>query len=370
MKILIATPLYPPDIGGPATYTKLLEKELPKKGIAVLVVNFAEVRHLPKGLRHLIYFFKVWRQARAVEIVYAQDPVSVGLPAMLAAKLRRKKFMVRIPGDYAWEQAVLRYDINGTLDEFVNENKNYPLTIRLFKKIETLVCRQAKIIVVPSQYLKRVVLAWGISETKIKVIHNAFDNQFSDLTKSSARESLKLDGRILVSAGRLVPWKGFLKLIEVVNSLKQDYPDLKLIIIGDGPERKKLDQVINENKLEKKVILTSRLSKDRLFEYLKAADLFVLNTAYEGLSHQILEVMALSVPVAVSSVGGNPELITEDETGWLFPYNDQPKIRQAIKDILDNPTEANRRAEAGKNKLKDFGLDQAILKITDTLNSL
>ena len=79
-KVLIATGLYPPEIGGPATYTKLLETRLPEYGFEISVLPFSSVRHLPKIIRHAAYFLKCLSRARAADIVFAQDPVSVGLP--------------------------------------------------------------------------------------------------------------------------------------------------------------------------------------------------------------------------------------------------------------------------------------------------
>src|SRR5882757_11201743 len=104
MKILLATPLYPPDSGGPSTYAKMLADELPKRGIEVTLLKFSEVRHLPPGVRHIAYFLKCISRARGVDAVYALDPVSVGVPASFAAKVLGKKFILRVPGDYAWEQ--------------------------------------------------------------------------------------------------------------------------------------------------------------------------------------------------------------------------------------------------------------------------
>ena len=86
MKLVIATPLYPPEIGGPATYSRLLEEGLPMKGIEVELVKFSEVRHLPKLIRHYVYYRQVLKAARRADAVLALDPVSVGLPAMKAAR--------------------------------------------------------------------------------------------------------------------------------------------------------------------------------------------------------------------------------------------------------------------------------------------
>src|SRR3989344_2242944 len=105
MKVLIATGLYPPEIGGPATYSKCLEELLPAQGIKVAVLPFSRVRRWPKVVRHIAYFFLVLREGYRTDAVYAQDPVSVGLPAFFGAFLMRKPFFLKVVGDYAWEQS-------------------------------------------------------------------------------------------------------------------------------------------------------------------------------------------------------------------------------------------------------------------------
>src|SRR3989339_1894470 len=107
-KILIATPLYPPDIGGPATYAKTLEIELPKRGLVVSIVSFSSVRHLPKGFSHLAYFFKLLKAAWRADLIFALDPISVGLPAHAVSKLLGKPLYVKIVGDFAWEQLQIK----------------------------------------------------------------------------------------------------------------------------------------------------------------------------------------------------------------------------------------------------------------------
>ncbi|MEK7531600.1 MAG: hypothetical protein AAB545_01600, partial [Patescibacteria group bacterium] len=109
MKMLIATGLFSPDIGGPATYSKILLEKLPREGIETTILPFGAVRHLPRLLRHLVYFFRVLLAGRSVDVIYAQDPVSVGFPVFLASKVLKKPFLLKIVGDYAWEQGVQRF---------------------------------------------------------------------------------------------------------------------------------------------------------------------------------------------------------------------------------------------------------------------
>src|SRR3989338_2155072 len=295
--ILICAGIYPPDGCGPATYSKLLFDELPKWGAGADVLNFGKVRHLPKIIRHIAYFFKALKMGKKADVIYAQDPVSVGLPAMLAAKILRKKFILKVVGDYAWEQFQQKSEIRNpksetnpkfkTLEKFQTEK--FDIKTELRRKIQKYVAQNAYKIIVPSNYLKNIVLKWEIGEDKIKVIYNAFEAPALGKTKEELRKKLGLSGTVLISAGRLVPWKGFNKLIEIMMETIKEISDAKLYIIGSGPECEALELKVKSLKLQDKVILTNQLAHKDTLEYLKAGDVFVLNTGYEGFSHFLLE---------------------------------------------------------------------------------
>ena len=195
MKILIATGIYPPSVGGPATYSKMLHDELPLKGIEVEIFSFDEVRHLPKGISHIVYFAKAFSRARGCDIVYAQDPVSVGLPAFFASLFFHKRFFLKVVGDYAWEQGMQRFGVTDLLDEFSKRpSSNYSFPVRFLRGIESFVALRAEKIIVPSKYLKRIVSRWGPLEEKISVIYNAFegiDNLTSPLPRVDGKNNCR-----------------------------------------------------------------------------------------------------------------------------------------------------------------------------------
>lgn len=330
MRILIATGIYPPDIGGPATYSKLLADTFPGRGIEVEVLSFGEVRKFPKAARHLMYLFKTLKRGWHADIIFAQDPVSVGLPAMIAAAMVQKRFLLRLGGDYAWEQGVGRYHITDTLDDFSQKN-DYPFFVRALKYIQKMVALYAERVIVPSNYLKRIIENWGVPSSKIKVIYNAFAANPLKEDKIILRKKLQLSGTVILSAGRLVPWKGFSTLIATLSMLRHEIPDAKLYIAGDGPERGALELQVANYKEQGDVIFLGRLSHETLREYIKAADVFALNTGYEGFSHQLLEVMAEGVPIVTTPVGGNSELIENGTTGILVEYNSKEGLLDAIK---------------------------------------
>lgn len=366
-KVLICTGIYPPQIGGPATYSKLLEDKLPGRGIDIKVQSFGWVIKYPKIIRHILYFFKVLIYGMNKDIIYAQDPASVGFPALIAAKILGKKFYLKIVGDYAWEQGSQRSGVTDLLDQFSTEYDKYPLQVRLMKKIEFFVANHADKIIVPSNYLKKIVMNWGINGDKIQVIYNAFHVPDFNGSREEMRKKFNINFPTIISVGRLVPWKGFDTLIALMKDISKEINGVKLYIVGDGPDKDYLDNCVKKSGAEDLVVLTGKMKQNDLFEYIKASDLFVLNTSYEGLSHQLLEVLYLEVPILCSDAGGNMEVIDNGLDGELFKYNDKETIKNSIINILKNKEIANKYVEKGKEKLDFFGEERMLQEVTEML---
>lgn len=366
-KILICTGIYPPDIGGPATYSKMLFEELPKIGMEAEILSFGAVRRLPKIIRHFSFFLKALKMAKKADIIFAQDPVSVGLPSYLAAKFAGKKFILKIVGDYAWEQSQQKENFI-TLEEF--QKRKFDFKTELRRKIQKFVAKRADKVIVPSEYLKKTVLAWKIKEFKIKVIYNAFD--FSEIieSKEEIRKKLNLSGTVIISSGRLVPWKGFGALVEIIPELVKKIPDINLVIIGDGPESPNLKSQISNLGLDDKIILTGQLPHRDLLHYLTAGDIFVLNTGYEGFSHLILEAMAMGIPIIATSVGGNPELIEDGKSGALTKYGDNEQLKEKIFNLYNDKATSFYFSENAKKKVKNFSKEKMLEETTGLFNAL
>jgi len=335
MKIVIATPLYPPEIGGPATYAKLLYEGLPEKGIEVELIKFSSVKYLPKFLRHYVYYRHVLRSARSADVILALDPVSVGLPAMYAAKKAEKPYIVKIVGDYAWEQGQQRFGVTQNLDEFV-KIKNVPFPVRVLRRIQTCVARSATHVIVPSEYLKDIVTAWGIQKEKIHVIYNGIE--LPALIPTHQKD----DGEyLIVSGGRRVSWKGF----EAIERVAQGHTNWR-------------------------VFIASGLPRGEVLGWIKAADVFVLNSHYEGLSHMLIEAMMLGTPVIATNTGGNKTLIMHEKTGLLIPPGDDASLREALTIVAHNPGAARERAFAAQKCMDNFSLSRMLDGTAQLLKSL
>ena len=369
--ILIATGLYPPESGGPATFARLAEEYLTTHGCIVTVIPFSKVRSYPKVIRHIAYFFLLQKHARTAQLVLTLDPISVGIPARLVATLARKPFVVRLGGDYAWEQGTQRFGITCRLDDF-HTQQNLPVMVRILSWLQSRVVRSADRVIAPSQYLKSIITTWGVNPDTIEVIYSVSD--FSPVTTTARETSLQFSHDsshpILLSISRLVPWKGFMSLIEVVARLREQYPKILLYIGGDGPQSAELEAKIAERQLGENVRMLGRLSPADMTTLSRDIDMFILNTEYEGFSHLLLEFMQLRVPIITTAVGGNPELITDRVSGRLLPVGDLGALQDAIVELTEQPAIGQSYVEFATKRVAEFSEEASMMRVRDLLFSL
>lgn len=365
MKLVIATPLYPPDSGGPATYAKLLYEGLSPQGIEVELVKFGDVRHLPKVIRHIAYFWRVQKAARNADAVLALDPVSTGLPALLAAKLARKPFLVKIVGDYAWEQGRQRFGVQQTLDDFVLMRK-VPSPVHMLRKVQSFVARNAERIIVPSEYLEDIISTWDVPHTKIKVIYNAVRIEDTGAVPKTVEH---LPRPLIVSVGRLVPWKCMEGVIDAVALLREQGVGASLAIVGDGPDRIAL-VAYAENKLKTGYVFTGELSHADTLATMKSAGVFTLNSTYEGLSHLLIEALMLGTPTVATRVGGNPEVIKHKENGLLVESGDTLELSRALEHVLTDEKLCSHLSTGARESAKHFSVETMLNSVVAVLRGI
>ena len=217
MKILVVTGIFPPDIGGPATYIPEIAKALLQKGHEVTVVTTSEPewldfddsqhpfpvvrmnRRMHLGLRPLYFAKTILHHTKKVDVVLANG---VFFEATVASSLATKPIVQKIVGDPAWERARNRA---WTTDNFeVFQKTCYGSRIETLKRLRTFLTRRAERVIVPSRYLASWVGRWGIPQNKILVIYNSVPSLDSvDPTHVPLTSPVKL-----VTACRLVALEG------------------------------------------------------------------------------------------------------------------------------------------------------------------
>src|ERR1043166_7495967 len=132
MRFLIATGIYPPEIGGPAYYAKNLSEALQAKGHTVDIGTFGTLKKFPTGIRHLLLFLKIIPEVSQADVVIALDTFSAAIPAYFAARLFRKPVIVRTGGDFLWEQYIERTGDLLPLPFFYEKHQPFSLLERMY----------------------------------------------------------------------------------------------------------------------------------------------------------------------------------------------------------------------------------------------
>lgn len=373
--VCLITGIFPPDIGGPATYVSRLATSLYQQGHEVCVMTLGDdhqkflfpvqrvSRHLPLPLRLLSLFFALLRYGRNSRVWYING---LELPAVLAGKFLRKRLVMKIVGDYAWERAMNRGLTTDGIDDFQGKTQGWQ--VELHKNVRAWSARQADKVITPSRYLKTLVHGWGVPEQKIQVIYNAVEfcsENLSPKTEIRAQLGVSSEDRLLITIGRLVSWKGIHQLIQLLPQLEES---VKLLIVGDGPEKNTLTELARNLSVWHRTKFLGKVSRNQGFAYMKASDVFVLNTAYEGFSHVLLEAMMVGIPVITTSVCGNPELVTTEKNGILVQHGNMAELQEQLERVLGDSELRKRLINGGKHTIQCFSWETLLRETLQALN--
>lgn len=382
MKILLATPVYPPEIGGPATYTvEIVERLHNNHDIKIValadnpkVLDGASLTTISKKQR---IWTRLWKTYKAIlkegkdrDVIYVQNALAAGFPAVLAGKKLGKPVLIKFVGDEAWERSKQYGYTKKRLDEFHEAPEvEGTLRIKLMKKLQGWTFRNAHLVTTPSEYLKTVLVKhYGLHPDKCIVNYNAirqkedFDVDYSDVQKKAHQ---------LVATARLVNWKGIDGIVKAVALLKEDIPDIHFVIAGDGPEEENIKKLIKELGVEKHVTMLGRVSRVETRKLRKESELYILNSTYEGLPHTVLTSFSAEIPVIATNIGGTNEAVYDGETGLLVEPNNPEGLADAIKKLLDNEELQQKFIINGTQLLRDkFSWDAHIKQLEDILSSL
>jgi len=364
MKILIITGIYPPDIGGPAQHCCRLKKELETRGNRVSVFTYGKqlsddnengVMRISRNSNWLLRQIKAARAIIKVgtksDIIYVNG---LDLPVFLASFfLKKPKKIMRIVRDFAWEYGQRNLNLKSSVDSFQSENKSFLLSI--LRKIQILTINKMDKTIVPSNYLKKIISGWSIDEKKITVLKNAYKPP----DKQGGGEYKKKE-HTLLTIGRFVPWKRIDGLIKMFSELSEDY---KLIIIGEGPQEKYLENLISAFDLWKRVRFPGPMEENEIFEHMKSSECLLLNSTYEGLSHVLIEAQFAGLPSVVTDVGGNREVIENGFNGFLVKADEYEEFKESIVKVCENTSLKKEMRTNCIIKSSDFSWDNYLEKL-------
>jgi glycosyltransferase involved in cell wall biosynthesis len=332
-----------------------LTEELKKLGVdQLLMCPFNSAVHqycLKHHLPHVTYFKG-----------FSANPM-VALRVAHVCK-REKIDLIHVHDSHAHNFAVLSAVLtNNDLPIVVSRRVDFaisPTSMSLFKynhpKIKRILC--------VSQAIAEIMKPDIQDHSKLKVIHSGIDLKRFEAIEKAARLrkefAIPQDHAIIGCVAALAPHKDYPTLIRTAKRMRDEGVKATFIAVGEGPSRKEIEQLIQQEQLENQVILTG--FRENVPALLKEFDLFLMTSETEGLGTSILDAMASGIPVVATAAGGIVELIEHGVNGWLAPVKSDEKLAEGIKKLLDNTALADQYAAASKLKATAFSKEQTAKK--------
>ena len=366
MKILVTTGIFPPDVGGPARFVPEICKKLSlNHDITVVTYSnkpFEEFRYDFKVLRlnrnsiKLIRFLRtimtIYKLGKEVDVIFVNG---IWLEVYITNIILKKRIYRKIVGDPVWEKFNNKNSNFIDFDKFQNAKKNFYYTLLTFLRNNSF--KSSDLIIVPSDHLKLFVRKAGYNG-KIIQINNG--------TKITEYNEEITDNNFLI-VSRLVKHKNIDLVIKTFKKINDNLSlNFKLDIVGDGPEYKNLENLINKLNLTEKIFLIGKKNEAEVEKYYKEAKFFIQASSYEGSPHSILEAINYKNFVIATNFGGVIEILSPNFSE-LIPLEQGMINVETLYKVLENMLTNNlsttsKTNEAKKNLINNYN-------INDTINS-
>lgn len=326
MKIVLATGIYPPDIGGPATYVRALAEELVRRGSTVVVLTYGKndrvnsrgawpVVYVPKWgflLRWLRYARALRVHAGDADVVYALSSVSAGVP-LLFSRVKGPRRVLRLGGDFGWERYTARGGQLGLRAWYASRPWSRCLMRRLLRQFQ------------------HVVFSTRFQEEMYEEVyrelppHSVLENALPEGTPQLHCKHVPFR---LLYLGRFVGFKNLPLLLRAVAKA----PGVRLTLIGDGPLEKPLRQLASDLLLDQRVTFLASVQGEEKEEVFREYDLLILPSITEISPNVALEARAAGLPVLLTDQTGLSSLLTSGIT--LAALSTPVEILRALADAM------------------------------------
>ncbi len=356
MRVLVTVGIFPPDIGGPATFVpkiaKYFQDELNYE-IEILTLSDNKNlninddfsvkridRNLPIIYRWLKTIFTIYKLGKNKDLIFVNG---LGTETTIANIFLKKKIIRKIVGDPVWERAYSKAKISESFDEF--QVKNYGFSISLQKKVRSFSIKKSDIVVTPSKHLKNFILNLGF-KNKIEIINNGV------FIPEENTNIFTNDQINITIVSRLVSHKNIEKIIKAISDLNS--PLINLNIIGDGPELNQLQKISLESNNKDNIIFHGKLNRDDINHIFLKSDIYIQASNYEGLPHSLLEAMSYGIPVLCTPVGECKEILGNEDRGYILDLPvSKNNIKSKISEIIGEKNIANIKGERGKDFINE-----------------
>lgn len=377
MRVAIFSLAYMPFVGGAEIAIKEITERLPHdfacftyKFFSDLkdkeIIGNIEIARVGKGRKRsrnyygqffgkIVYIFSAWRAAerahkiKPFHVIWAIMASYAGMAALLF-KLRHPKIPLLL-----------------TLQEGDSE-AHILRRVGIFYLLWRLIFKKADCVQTISHYLADLARRHG-AKCPIEVVPNGVDiDAFNTTSTTRIRQNIPK----IITTSRLVHKNGIDILIRAVAEIKKlRNLEVKVQILGGGPDEKKLKHLAKNLKVDNQIEFLGYIESEKIPEYLAQADIFVRTSRSEGLGNSFLEAMGAGLPVIGTSVGGIPDFLKDQETGLFVKVNDPKDLAEKILSLMGNKTLCNEIAKNGQELVRaKYSWNLISEKMTKIFNKL
>ncbi|MCL2154840.1 MAG: glycosyltransferase [Leptospirales bacterium] len=353
------------EFGGIQRVIQLLSEELSKRGKYEIYLGlFNNIKNIPfcgeiidikapTSKNFFLLFLNIIKRIKRINKIIKEKDIDViyasSLMPNLMALLSKKIYKFKIPIIVSHHTSLEKFaktvgGISGLIEKRYN--------IKFKDTADKILC--------VSKGVENELADNGFDKDKLITIYNPVS-----IDKINSMSKEKINGehefifdkkfKIIISVGRFVKAKNFPLLLESYMEINKNIKS-QLVIIGDGPERSKLEKLIIDNQQHDIYLLGWQ---ENPFKYLKQSDLFVLSSNWEGFGNVIIEAMACGIPVISTDCPFGPrEIIQNNVNGILVPVNDKVELSKAMSRVLSDRSFAKRLSSKGKQRSLDFSIDK------------
>lgn len=359
MKIILATPLYPPDIAEPAPYVKELASRLCDKhdvtivayssipeeipGVKIMAVS----KRQPLLIRLVKYTYTLFKTSRGADIIYVQNGPSVDLSSIIVGHLRGIPVIIRFTEDKSWERAIQLGLTAKRHEQFLNEPDGN-LRISFMMMLQIFALRRARFVTAPSNYFTKIIRdAYKIKNGRVIVLYNPPEK----------KQLLPFEASFvpyqIMTEGTLMNTKNVDGIIRAVASLKEDFPAISLLIAGIGPEEVRLKTLAQTLGVADSVVFLGNISRAESWYIHKSAHVYIQNSIYEDTPYYVIKAFSAGIPLIATSIPPTVEAVLNEQSGLLIKPENDKSLSDAISRLFKDKELSQRLVDGGQRVLSE-----------------
>lgn len=326
MKIAILLGHFPPKwLAGTEIATYNLADHLARRGHEVHVITSHDSGLPELSEENGFYIHRIaWPKTRFIGIVTFWVKICLTIRKVKPEIIHSQSLLIGVPAWAAKKFLKIPYVIWG-------QGSDIYLPIRFTRMTSKPILQNADAVLALTEDMKQKMRE--IYERKIYVVPNGVDLERFKISLGDKKEG---DPKMIIFVGRLHPVKGVQYLIEAMAIIHRKMPNVKLVLVGDGVERSRLEELAKRLDLNGCIQFAGQVPQERIPQVMHQADIFSLLSLSEGFPVVLLEAMAAGLPIVATNVGGIPDIVEEEVNGYLVNVRSPEEISEKILFLLQN----------------------------------